>query len=184
MLSRIYYGLRPFSMAVRHNMRLMATATEVQDTNFVLVDEVGQNGIITLNRPETMNTVNYEMAHKISTYLDKWQNTKSLVLIKGNGLVAFCSGGDTQIKSFDEAKRLLKTEYKVDYMIGNLKIPYVAFMNGITMGGGAGLSVHGKYSIATEKTAFAMPEVTIGNYFIMTLNKRCTQNSIVFAFLF
>lgn len=163
MLGRIFYGFRPFSFAVRHNMRPMATTTEVQDTNFVLVNEIGDKGIITLNRPETMNTVNYEMAHKISKYLKKWQTTKSMVLIKSSGLVAFCSGGDTQIATFDEAKQFLATEYKVDNLIGNLNIPYVAFIDGITMGGGAGLSVHGKFRIATDKTTFAMPEVTIGN---------------------
>lgn len=53
-------------------------------------------------------------------------------------------------------------EYNLNKLIGNYKIPYIAFVNGITMGGGLGLSVHGTYSIATEKTMIAMPETKIG----------------------
>lgn len=145
----------------------MASVTE---SNLVLAEEVGDKGIITLNRPKALNAGNLEMVHKIGHYIQKWHDTKSLILIKGAGGKAFCAGGD--VRSLVEAdtpevgKKFFGTEYVMNYMIGNLKIPYVALIDGITMGGGVGLSVHGKYRIATEKTLFAMPETAIGKHLI------------------
>lgn len=157
--------VRPFASihCVRNNIRLMATKP---DTDLVLVEEIGDKGIITLNRPKALNACNHEMVHAVGTYIQKWQNTKSLILVKGAGGKAFCAGGD--VRTIVEAdtpevgKKFFSTEYVMNYMIGSLKIPYVALIDGITMGGGVGLSVHGKYRIATEKTLFAMPETAIG----------------------
>lgn len=144
----------------------MATARELPATDFVLADEIGDKGVLTLNRPKVLNSGNYEMVQKIDAALDNWKDTKSLIIIKGAGDKAFCAGGD--VKTIVEAdtpevgRKFFGSEYVMNYKIGTLKIPYVALIDGITMGGGVGLSVHGRYRIATERTLFAMPETAIG----------------------
>lgn len=112
------------------------------------------------------------MARKIIPRLQEWSRSElaGVVVIKGNGR-AFCAGGDVaalakqnqegaegQQKSAD----YFGLEYKLDHYIATYSKPYVAFMDGITMGGGVGLSVHAPFRIATENTVFAMPETTIG----------------------
>ncbi|XP_048479176.1 3-hydroxyisobutyryl-CoA hydrolase, mitochondrial [Plutella xylostella] len=133
-------------------------------------------GIITLNRPKALNALNLSIVNKLLRQLQDWENTKTAVIIKGAGDKAFCAGGDLKENKF-ETLRFISTEYNVNYLIGHYKIPYIAFMNGITMGGGMGLSVHGRYRIATEKTVIAMPETKIGlfpdvggTYFLSRLN--------------
>lgn len=160
--------LRPLSPIVLNRTRSQMTeATGTLDTEFVLAEEVGDKGVFTLNRPKALNGITLEMMSKIITYLSKWQNTKSMILIKANGGRAFSAGSDVRsivqcLDSYEFRRRFVEAQYTMDYMIGDLKIPYVAFIDGITIGGGVGLSVHGRYCIATEKTLFAMPEVTIG----------------------
>lgn len=62
----------------------------------------------------------------------------------------------------DDAKNFFREEYTTDYLVGTLKVPYIALIDGITMGGGVGLSLPGRYRVATEKTLYAMPETAIG----------------------
>lgn len=88
--------------------------------------------------------------------------------MKGTGR-AFCAGGDVAAlarwNTADEqqkSKDFFALEYMLDHLIATYPKPYVAFMDGITMGGGVGLSVHAPFRIATENTVFAMPETTIG----------------------
>ncbi|KAG0356182.1 hypothetical protein BGZ54_000814 [Gamsiella multidivaricata] len=92
-----------------------------------------------------------------------------VIVIKGSGEKAFCAGGDVrQVVELanagkqNEALEFFAEEYKLNHMIATLKTPFVAILNGITMGGGVGLSVHAPFRIATEKTLFAMPETNIG----------------------
>lgn len=88
-----------------------------------------------------------------------------MILLGGK---AFCAGGD--IKSVTDSakegsnlyKEFFKREYFLNNLIGTLTVPYIALIDGITMGGGVGLSVHGPYRVATERTMFAMPETAIG----------------------
>lgn len=162
----------------------MATKLATLEPNWVLVEEIGDKGIITLNRPQALNAYTYEMMKNISTHINKWQTTKSLIIIKSNSEKAFCAGGDVKrmVQTTDlteTGRRMSRVVYSMNHMIGSLNIPYVAFIDGITMGGGAGLSVHGKYRIATERTVFAMPEVLIGyfpdvgaSYFLSRLQGR------------
>lgn len=136
----------------------------------VLFKDIGNKGVITLNRPKALNALNLSMVEKIYPVLKQWETTKKLVIIEGAGEKAFCAGGD--VKSIVNALResennalgeiFFRKEYTLNHLIGTYKIPYVAAIDGITMGGGVGLSVHGKYRIATEKTLFAMPETAIG----------------------
>ncbi|XP_003400984.2 3-hydroxyisobutyryl-CoA hydrolase, mitochondrial isoform X1 [Bombus terrestris] len=148
------------------------TAKEVQQNveDDVLFEDVGDKGVIILNRPKALNALNLSMVEKIYPVLKKWESSKRLVIIEGAGEKAFCAGGDVKsvVNTLRETgnnilvKTFFRKEYTLNYLIGRYKIPYVATIDGITMGGGAGLSVHGKYRIATEKTLFAMPETAIG----------------------
>jgi len=127
---------------------------------------------IELNRPKKLNSLNGEMIDQIVPRLVQWQQSDmaNMVLMKGAGDKAFCAGGDVaalakhnqepdgQEKSVDYFRK----EYQLDHLIATYQKPYIAFMDGITMGGGVGLSIHAPIRIATERTVFAMPETTIG----------------------
>ncbi|KAF2147884.1 3-hydroxyisobutyryl-CoA hydrolase mitochondrial precursor [Myriangium duriaei CBS 260.36] len=127
---------------------------------------------IQLNRPDKLNSLNGSMARKIIPRLQEWSKSglANVVVIKGAGR-AFCAGGDVAVLAQDcakgvegqqQSKDYFALEYKLDHLIATYNKPYVAFIDGITMGGGVGLSVHAPFRIATERTVFAMPETTIG----------------------
>ncbi|XP_041056149.1 3-hydroxyisobutyryl-CoA hydrolase, mitochondrial isoform X2 [Carcharodon carcharias] len=162
-------------LRVRALSRSQIVQKHMMSTNANLEKEVhltksGCAGIITLNRPKALNALNLSMIRQIYPQLKKWEqdNETSLVIIKGAGEKAFCAGGD--IRAVTEAGKVgdrlaedfFKEEYILNNAIGNCQIPYVALIDGITMGGGVGLSVHGHFRVATEKTLFAMPETGIG----------------------
>lgn len=128
---------------------------------------------IELNRPKKLNSLNGSMARKILPRLREWEKSDlaNVVLISGAGPKAFCAGGDVAELALQnkkgpagqkESADYFALEYKLDFLIATYSKPYVAIMDGITMGGGVGLSVHAPFRIATEKTVFAMPETTIG----------------------
>lgn len=122
--------------------------------------------MIILNRPKALNAINLEMVRKIYKHLKKCEKNKSLMIIKGTGDKSFCAGGDVravvEAGPTEDSKSFFREEYTTNALIGNYKIPYIALIDGITMGGGVGLSVHGKYRVATERSLFAMPETAIG----------------------
>ncbi|XP_074404288.1 3-hydroxyisobutyryl-CoA hydrolase, mitochondrial isoform X1 [Zonotrichia albicollis] len=136
----------------------------------VLLEKKGGAGVITLNRPKALNALNLPMIQKIYPQLKTWEQDPEtfLIIIKGTGGKAFCAGGD--IRAITEAgkvgDKLIQDffigEYRLNNAIGTCKKPYVALIDGITMGGGVGVSVHGHFRVATEKTVFAMPETAIG----------------------
>ncbi|XP_014472873.1 PREDICTED: 3-hydroxyisobutyryl-CoA hydrolase, mitochondrial [Dinoponera quadriceps] len=136
----------------------------------VLMKDVEDCGVIVLNRPKALNSLSISMLSKIQPILKEWESSKRLVMIEGAGDKAFCAGGDikalvltlNQPNGHTYGQKFFKNEYSVNHHISVYKKPYIAFMSGVTMGGGVGLSVHGKYRIATEKTLFAMPETMIG----------------------
>ena len=126
-------------------------------------------GLITLNRPKALNSLNLDMIRMLQPLLQSWQAPGSgvkAVMVRGAGGKAFCAGGDiraiTEVPGGDMQKTFFREEYQLDDLVGRLSIPYIAVMNGITMGGGVGISVNGRFRIATEKTVFAMPETAIG----------------------
>jgi enoyl-CoA hydratase len=145
----------------------------VQD---VRIEQRGGLGLITLHRPEALNALNLEMIRQIAGALDRWQRDPSVqaVFFRGSGERAFCAGGD--LKLFHQAGMSLRKgevdsrvpavffaeEYSLNRQIFHYPKPTVAFMNGITMGGGFGLAGNCAHRIVTEKTVFAMPEVGIG----------------------
>lgn len=134
----------------------------------VIIEDIGHVGVITLNRPKALNSLDLSMVRKIHPALIRWEKEKSLVIVKAAGDKAFCAGGDVKavvqsaMKGGDLGFNFFREEYLLNGLIGSYKIPYIALINGICMGGGVGLSVHGKYRVATETTLFAMPETQIG----------------------
>ncbi|XP_055493742.1 3-hydroxyisobutyryl-CoA hydrolase, mitochondrial isoform X2 [Leucoraja erinacea] len=168
------WGFGPW-LRLRAFSRLQIVQKHLMSTNAnsgkeVLLMKSGCAGIITLNRPKALNALNLSMIRQIYPQLKKWEqdNETSLVIIKGAGEKAFCAGGD--IRAVTEAGKVgdrlaedfFREEYILNNAIGSCQIPYVALVDGIMMGGGVGLSVHGHFRVATEKTLFAMPETGIG----------------------
>ncbi|KAK4204234.1 ClpP/crotonase-like domain-containing protein [Triangularia verruculosa] len=128
---------------------------------------------IELNRPKKLNALNGSMIRKIGPRLLEWSKSDmaNVVVMKGAGPRAFCAGGDveqlakwnkTSMNGTRRSATYFGQEYKLDHLIATYNKPYIAFMDGITMGGGVGLSIHAPFRIATERTMFAMPETTIG----------------------
>ncbi|KAM9805168.1 3-hydroxyisobutyryl-CoA hydrolase, mitochondrial [Neosynchiropus ocellatus] len=159
------FKLRSICRLQRIQAHMMSSRVEPD----VLLEKVGRAGVITMNRPQVLNALNLSMVQKILPQLKKWEvdTETDLVIIKGHGR-AFCSGGD--IRAVTEAGKagdpLAQTfflqEYTLNNATGTCKKPYIALIDGITMGGGVGVSVHGPFRVATEKTLFAMPETAIG----------------------
>jgi enoyl-CoA hydratase len=130
----------------------------------------GVAGIIRLNRPKTINAVTLEMFRDIDKALDKFESDPDvgLILLEGAGERGLCAGGDiralyedSKVKG-DLGKILWREEYILNARIAKFPKPYVAFMDGIVMGGGVGLSAHGRHRVVTERTKLAMPEVGLG----------------------
>lgn len=127
-------------------------------------------GRILLNRPKALNVINHAMVTAIADALAVWETDPGIQVawIEGVGEKAFCAGGDVVAASravreqSDLCCDFFRAEYRLNRAIHLFPKPYIAFLDGIAMGGGVGLSVHGKHRIATEKTLFAMPETGIG----------------------
>lgn len=134
----------------------------------ILFDRKGAAGIVTLNRPKALNALTHEMVRALAAKLDEWKNDDAVtrVIIRANGERAFCAGGDlrgvTARGKEKEALVFFQDEYRLNAAIKRYPKPYTALINGIVMGGGVGVSVHGSHRIAGEKFQFAMPEVGIG----------------------
>ncbi len=127
-------------------------------------------GIITLNRQHALNALNLPMVLALQEQLLQWQREDKIhaVVIQATPGKAFCAGGD--VRWLYEAGRhhnpqqmqFFWHEYQLNYLIHHLGKPYIALMNGITMGGGVGVSMHGSHPVASEQFTFAMPETSIG----------------------
>jgi enoyl-CoA hydratase/carnithine racemase len=140
----------------------------------VIFTEENGIGIITLNRPDRLNALTYPMVQKINENLNSWEISEHIncVIIEGAGDKSFCAGGDV-IKLRKEvledggpptnlSKSFFYDEYTLNFKISNFKKPFISLINGYTMGGGVGVSMHGSHIVASEKTMFAMPETAIG----------------------
>lgn len=136
----------------------------------IVIRVEGKAGRITLNRPQVLNALTYDMVRMIAQALDSWERNDAarMVMIEGAGERAFCAGGDIQSlyrtgRSNPEiGRRFWFDEYRLNARIHHYPKPYVAIMDGITMGGGAGISIHGSHRIVTERSTIAMPEASIG----------------------
>ena len=145
--------------------------TMPSDVPEILFDRRGAAGIVTLNRPKALNAVTHGMVRALAAQLDAWRDDRSVtrVVVTGAGDRAFSAGGD--LRGIYEAGRagrqqeslaFWRDEYRLNAAIKLYPKPYVALIDGIVMGGGAGLSVHGSHRVAGGRFAFAMPEVGIG----------------------
>jgi enoyl-CoA hydratase len=137
----------------------------------VLCDRRGAAGLITLNRPKALNALTLEMVRAMRVALDDWAADPAVtrVVVQGAGERAFCAGGDIRrihqegsAGQYEEAQTFFREEYELNALIQRYPKPYVALIDGIVMGGGVGVSVHGSHRVAAERTAFAMPETGIG----------------------
>ncbi len=139
----------------------------------VLARRQGRVGRITLNRPRALNALDLAMIRAIAAALAEWRDDPSVhaIVIEGAGGRAFCAGGDIRaIRAMsiagDEAgvEQFFREEYALILEINRYPKPYVAIIDGICMGGGIGLSIHGSVRVATEAAMFAMPETAIGMF--------------------
>lgn len=136
----------------------------------VLTGRTGALGLIALNRPRVINSLSRTMIHQIEAALDTFETDPSIaaVLVTGEGERGFCAGGDIRMlyesgrAGSPDAQEFLREEYRLNGRIGRYPKPYVVIMDGITMGGGVGLSGHASHRIATDTTKLAMPETGIG----------------------
>ena len=137
----------------------------------IFIRKSGYVGHITLNRPDVLNSLTYSMILSIEKALIEWESDESIafVIIDAIGDRAFCAGGDIQIlyengfnKNFAYGQKFWADEYRLNEKIANYKKPFVAFMQGFTMGGGVGVSCHGSHRVVGETSKIAMPECSIG----------------------
>ncbi|OWV92021.1 3-hydroxyisobutyryl-CoA hydrolase [Rhizobium sp. R635] len=136
----------------------------------VIIERRGTAGIIRLNRPRALNSLTLPMIRTITEALEAFAGDAGVasVVVTGEGERGFCAGGD--IRALHESARagddlaasFWREEFRLNHMIAHYPKPYVALMDGITMGGGVGLSSHGRHRIVTEHTRLAMPETGIG----------------------
>ncbi|KAA5604148.1 enoyl-CoA hydratase/isomerase family protein [Roseospira marina] len=137
----------------------------------ILFDVLGGIGRIRLNRPRALNALTLSKIRAMDTTLRTWATDPAVkaVVVEGAGDRAFCAGGDIRVlaeaaRTGDDAtiRGFFREEYTLDRLIKTYPKPVLPFLNGIVMGGGVGISVHGRYRIVTENTVFAMPETGIG----------------------
>lgn len=139
-------------------------------TELVLAEVRGSTGVITLNRPKALNALNREMVLAITAALEAWADDPAIdQVVVYSTAKHFCSGGDmrflrdeTNAGRSEAIEEFLEPEYRMNALIANYPKPYVALMNGIVMGGGAGISVYGSHRVITPRTALSMPESKIG----------------------
>jgi len=145
----------------------------MSDSDEILLGRQGGVATLTINRPKALNALTLDNYRRIAPTLNAWEADPSVhaVVIRGAGDRAFCAGGD--VRAVYEAGRgisgsrdltavFFREEYELIQRIHHFAKPYIAIIDGITMGGGAGMSVNGAYRIATERTLFSMPETGIG----------------------
>jgi enoyl-CoA hydratase len=137
----------------------------------ILFEQRGAAGVVTLNRPQSLNALTRNMVRQLQARLEAWRNDPAItrVVVTAAPGRAFCAGGDLR-EIYDlgragrqnEALIFFREEYGLNATIKHYPKPYVSLIDGIVMGGGVGISVHGSCRVATDNFTFAMPEVGIG----------------------
>ncbi|WP_346924604.1 3-hydroxyisobutyryl-CoA hydrolase, partial [uncultured Arthrobacter sp.] len=136
----------------------------------VLFERRGRLGVVTLNRPRAVNALTAGMASAMLEQLTLWADDDAVaaVLVRGAGDRGLCAGGDIvaiyrdMLDGGDATADFWAEEYRLNSLISGYPKPYVAFMDGLVLGGGVGISAHGSVRIVTERTRMGMPETTIG----------------------
>jgi enoyl-CoA hydratase len=140
------------------------------ETDEVLTRVDNGVGLITLNRPKAINSLNQTMVDVLRPLLTRWEDDDAVgaVVLSGAGERGLCAGGDVVAvyhsarKDGVEVRKFWREEYLLDGQVGRFAKPYVSLMDGIVMGGGVGVSAHGSVRVVTETSKVAMPEVGIG----------------------
>ncbi len=141
----------------------------------IIFEKKGKIGCVYLARPGALNALTLNMVKSMYEQLVVWQDDPQIAavaVLKQDGR-AFCAGGDVKAVVQDiidtrngggtnYAKDMFWHEYRLNHLIFHYEKPYIAFIDGLCMGGGMGLSAHGHFCVATENTSFAMPEAAIG----------------------
>ncbi|EMD38215.1 hypothetical protein CERSUDRAFT_113364 [Gelatoporia subvermispora B] len=157
------------SVIVQHMMS--TSSTPVPDEPTVLFESKGCLRKYILNRPKKLNALNGTMLSILRPQIEEWSKGSLPGIIAGTGVGrGFCAGGDVESvvqhaespETRPEAIDFFHKEFEMDYILATMPKPYVAVMDGVTMGGGVGLCVNAPFRIATENTMFAMPETKIG----------------------
>lgn len=137
----------------------------------VIIRTEGKAGWISLNRPQAIHALTLDMVHAMTEALVGWRDDPAVQVIlidhaQGRG---FCAGGDIAFlrdsalnDGGEGGRRFFHDEYQLNHLIFSYPKPVVAFMDGITMGGGVGISQPARWRVATENTRLAMPETGIG----------------------
>jgi enoyl-CoA hydratase len=137
----------------------------------ILFERRGAAGIVVLNRPQALNAVTLSMVEALSRQLTEWEGDPAVsrVIVTAAGARAFSAGGDLRAlydlgRAGDHhaARAYWRTEYALNALIKRYRKPYVSLIDGIVMGGGVGISIHGSHRVAGDAFVFAMPEVGIG----------------------
>jgi enoyl-CoA hydratase len=140
-------------------------------TDDVLIRVNGPIGHISLNRPKALHALTLDMCHAMSAALTQWEGDDSIkaVILDHDEGRGFCAGGDIAFLRNSalndggvSGRKFFHDEYQLNHQMHAYAKPIVAFMDGITMGGGVGISQPAKFRVATENTRFAMPETGIG----------------------
>jgi enoyl-CoA hydratase len=149
---------------------MTAETTEPSPTDEVLFERRGRLGVITLNRPRAVNALTAGMAAATLERLTAWADDDGVatVLVHGAGERGLCAGGDIvaiyedMLAGGHVTADFWRVEYQLNALISGYPKPYVAFMDGLVLGGGVGISAHGSVRVVTERTRTGMPETTIG----------------------
>lgn len=136
----------------------------------LIVRREGAAGVIRLNRPKALNAMTLEMSIGIDAALDRFETDPevAVIILEGAGERGLCVGGDirglweSSREGGDLGARFWRQEYVMNARIAKYPKPYVAFMDGLVMGGGVGLSGHASHRVVTDRTKLAMPEVGLG----------------------
>ena len=128
-------------------------------------------GLLELNRPKALNSLNPRMVDLITDALEKWADDPDVhrVIIYSSSPKAFCAGGDVRLVreeitggSYKAGDKFFLDEYEMNNALANFPKPVVALIDGVAMGGGLGISAHGSHRVITENALAAMPEMVIG----------------------
>ena len=137
----------------------------------IIIRKSERAGHITLNRPQPLNALTWEMCLEIERAIDAWRGDTevALILIDGAGDKAFCAGGDIaemyatgKRGDYDYGRRFWRDEYRLNAKLAHYPKPIVSFLHGFTMGGGVGVGCHASHRIVCDSSRIAMPECSIG----------------------
>jgi enoyl-CoA hydratase len=136
----------------------------------LLVEKNNRGGLLTLNRPNALNALSYEMFGQLSEALNRWQKDPEIygVVLEAAGERAFCAGGDIR-EVCERARRdpklaleFLSREYRYNWQLEQFTKPHISLLNGMVLGGGVGISLYGTHRVAGKSFSLGMPETAIG----------------------